>query len=333
MNIEKFPRRRYTEGPTQLHKLARLTEVLGGAEIWIKRDDQLGLAGGGSKTRKLEFLVADALEQGADTLITSGAIQSNHCRLTAAAANVEGMECHLVLEERVPDTYDPSGSGNNFLYKLLGVRGTTVVSGDTDVDAAVDQVRQELERRGRKCYVIPGGGSSPVGATGYADCGRELHAQLGTKGLKIDQIICTSGSGGTHGGLLAGLGGVEAGIPITGINVRRQRKEQETVVHGLAMEVAGRIGAPDVPASAVSCLDDYLGDGYSLPTQGMVEAVQMLARTEAILLDPVYTGKAMAGLIDLVRTGVHGPGKKVLFLHTGGSPALYAYQKTILGEE
>ncbi len=332
MDIDQFARRRYTEGKTQLHQLARLSEKLGGPALHIKRDDQLGLAGGGSKTRKLEFLVADALQQGADCLITSGAIQSNHARLTAAAANVEGLECHLVLEERVPKTYDPAASGNNFLYKLLGVRSITVIPGDADVDQAMEEVKLDLERRGRKCYVIPPGGSSPIGAVGYAACAQELHTQL-ARGPRIDHIVCTSGSGGTHAGLLAGLFGLDARIPVTGINVRRQKQEQEDMVHDLANRTASRIGAPEVPRSSVTCLDDYLGDGYSLPTRGMVEAVQMLARTEAILLDPVYTGKAMAGLIDLIRSGTLQAGQNVLFLHTGGSPALYAYQKTLLGEE
>ena len=332
MDIDQFARRRYTEGPTQVHPLARLSEKLGGPSLHIKRDDQLGLAGGGSKTRKLEFLVADALQQGADCLITSGAIQSNHARLTAAAANVEGLECHLVLEERVPKTYDPAASGNNFLYKLLGVRSITVVPGDADVDAAVDEVKVDLGRRGKKCYVIPPGGSNPIGAVGYAVCAQELHTQISGR-FSLDHIVCTSGSGGTHAGLLAGLSGLDAKIPVTGINVRRPKQEQEVVVHDLANRVASRIGAPDVPRSATVCLDDYLGDGYSLPTRGMVEAVQMLARTEAILLDPVYTGKAMAGLIDLVRKGTFTAGQNVLFLHTGGSPALFAYEKTLLGED
>jgi D-cysteine desulfhydrase len=333
MDLNRFPRRRYTQGATPLHHLERLSQSLGGPAIYIKRDDQLGLTGGGNKTRKLEFLVADALETGADTLITAGAVQSNHNRLTAAAANTEGLECHLILEERVPGSYDPDASGNNFLYKLLGVQTITVVPGGTDLDQAMEKVKEEQQRRGRRCYIIPPGGSSPIGATGYAACAQELHEQISEQALDLDHIICTSGSGGTHSGLLTGLHALGRTVPVTGICVRRPKQPQEEVVYDLAAQLAERLGTPQVPRSSVVCLDDYIGDGYSLPTQGMVEAVQTVARTEAILLDPVYTGKAMAGLIDLVRKGVFRPGQTVMFLHTGGSPALYAYQKTVLGED
>ena len=332
MNLAKFPRRRYTEGWTPLHKLERLSKLLGGPEIYMKRDDLLGLASGGNKTRKLEFLVADALAQGADTLITCGAVQSNHCRLTLAAAVAEGLKCQLLLEERVPGSYKPEGSGNNFLYRLLGVERVKVVPGGSPLLDIMGEMAAELKAQGRKTYVIPTGGSNPVGATGYVACAEETLAQLFDLGIRIDRIVCASGSAGTHAGLVAGLNGNNSGIPVVGINVSRKKEPQEELVYGLACRTAAHVGVPGtLPREAVSCFDDYVGPGYSLPTPGMIEAVQMLARTEAILLDPVYTGKAMAGLIDLVRKGFFKKGEHVLFIHTGGAPALYAYQDIVLG--
>ncbi|HEY7853035.1 MAG TPA: D-cysteine desulfhydrase, partial [Caulobacteraceae bacterium] len=298
----------------------------GGPEIWIKRDDLLGLAGGGNKTRKLEFLVADAMAQGCDTLITVGAVQSNHCRLTAAAAAREGLKCILVLEERVPGSYDKNASGNNFLFDLLGVESVTVVEAGADLDAAMRSIADDLKAKGRKAYVIPGGGSNALGAVGYAACAQELIVQLFEASLTIDNIVCASGSAGTHAGLIAGLAGLNAAIPITGINVRRPRDEQERNVHALAKDCADLLGNLAPARKTVTALDEWVGPGYSLPTPEMVEAVRMLASLEGILLDPVYTGKAMAGLIALARRGHWRTSARVLFLHTGGSPALFAYQ-------
>jgi D-cysteine desulfhydrase len=332
MHLARFPRRRYTEGWTPLHKLERLTRLLGGPEIYVKRDDLLGLAAGGNKTRKLEFLVADALAQGADTLLTCGAVQSNHARLTLAAAVVEGMRCRLVLEERVPKSYKPEASGNNFLFRLLGVEDITVAPGGSDLVGIMNGIAEKLARQGRKGYVIPTGGSNPIGATGYVACAEEILAQTFEQGIRIDRVVCASGSAGTHAGLAVGFWGNGSGIPIVGVNVSRKKQEQEEKVYDLAVRTAAHVGATGtLPRDAIVCFDGYVGAGYSLPTPSMVEAVQMLARTEAILLDPVYTGKAMAGLIDLVRTGYFKKGEHVLFVHTGGSPALYAYEDVILG--
>lgn len=331
MHLARFPRRRYTPGWTPIEKLEHLTRELGGPDIYIKRDDLLGLAGGGNKTRKLEFLVADALAQGADTLITVGAVQSNHCRLTLAAAVKEGLRCRLLLEQRVPGSYNPRASGNNFLFHLLGVEAIRVVDAGTDLAATLQAMAAEVAAAGRKAYVIPGGGSNPLGALGYVACAEEILAQTFELGLRVDHIICASGSAGTHAGLVTGLAGNHAGIPVTGINVRRTREEQEPLVHKLAQETAAFLGLRDgVPREAITCLGDWVGPGYSLPTREMVEAVRMVARLEGILLDPVYTGKAMAGLIGLVRQGRFRKGEHVLFVHTGGSPALYAYQDVLL---
>jgi D-cysteine desulfhydrase len=331
MHLARFPRRRYTQGWTPLEKMERLSALLGGPDLYIKRDDLLGLAGGGNKTRKLEFLVADALSQGADTLITCGAVQSNHCRLTLAAAVKEGLKCRLVLEERVANSYNPDASGNNFLFRLLGVEAISVVKSGADLAAEMQKVADEVAKLGRKAYIVPGGGSNPIGALGYVSCAEEILAQTHELGIRIDHIVCASGSTGTHAGLICGLVGNNSHIPLTGINVRRTREEQEPNVHKLAQQTAALLEIPGgIPREAITALGDWVGPGYSLPTPEMVEAVRMVAEVEGILLDPVYTGKTMAGLIALVRKGQFTRGQHVLFVHTGGSPALYAYQSVLV---
>jgi len=333
MNLAQFPRRRYTPGETPLEKAPRLTEALGGPDIYVKRDDLLGLAAGGNKTRKLEFLVADALAQGADTLITCGAVQSNHCRLTLAAAVRERLACRLVLEERVPGTYDPEASGNNFLFNLMGVERVTVVPRGSDMMKAMDKVADEVKAEGRQAYVIPGGGSNPIGATGYVACAQEIMAQTFEQGINIDYVVCASGSAGTHAGLLTGFYGCNMNVPVLGINVSREKQDQEELVYDLVKRTAQHVGLNlEIPREAVTCFDEYVGPGYSLPTPEMAEAVRLVARTEGILLDPVYTGKTMAGLIDLVKKGFFNKHDTVLFVHTGGSPALYVYQDYLLNQ-
>lgn len=331
MKLEALPRRRYTPNPTPIQKLERLSRHLGGPEIWIKRDDLTGLAGGGNKTRKLEFLVADALSQGADTLITVGAVQSNHCRLTLAAAAHEGLKCRLVLEQRVPGSYRRDASGNNFLFDLLGAETQTVIEGGSDLGAAMQAEADKLKALGRKGYVIPGGGSNALGAMGYVVCAREILAQSLDAGLSFTDFVVASGSAGTHAGLLVGFTAANAGVPLTGVNVRRPRAEQEGNVHKLAMEAAAFAGLPRPSRESVVALDEWVGPGYSLPTDEMVEAVRMFGQLEGILLDPVYTGKAAAGLIGLVRRGHFAKDARVLFVHTGGAPSLFAYQSVLAG--
>ena len=331
MQLSVFPRRRYTTGATELRPLKRLSAHLGGPNIWIKRDDQLGLAAGGNKTRKLEFLVADALESGADTLVTVGAVQSNHCRLTLAAAVEEGLACRLVIEERVPDSYQEGASGNNFLYRLLGAEKLTVVEGGSDLEAAMQAQLGSLSAAGRFGYAIPGGGSNPLGALGYVACAQELLQQSFDMGLVIDSLVLASGSGGTHAGMVAGMTGANAGVDIVGVSVRAAKQQQEQKILDLARRTAELAGSKHTAqAATVKVLDDYVGDGYSLPTPSMVEAVKLFARLEGVLLDPVYTGKAAAGLIDQVRRGAFPADANVVFLHTGGAPALYAYQDVLL---
>ena len=333
MNFAKFPRRGYLQGATPVETMPRLSAALGtGVNLFIKRDDLLPGAAGGNKTRKLDFCIADALVQGADTIITCGAVQSNHCRLTASWAAKEGLECHLVLEERVPGSYKPQGSGNNFLFELLGVKSIRVVAGGSNMLAEMEKTAEELRGGGRKPYIIPGGASNTIGAVGYAACAEELMNQLNSMALDIAHIIVPSGSAGTHAGMAVGLIGTNANISLSGINVSREKKVQESIVHKLAEQTAERLGVKGgIPRDAIVCYDEYVGPGYSLPTTSMVEAVKLFALYEAVLLDPVYSGKAAAGLLDLVRKGSFTKGANILFLHTGGSPALYAYLDSFRG--
>ena len=334
MNLARFPRRRYTAGQTPIEKLPRFSKAIDGPHIYIKRDDLLGLTAGGNKTRKLEFLVADALEKGADTLITSGAVQSNHCRLTLSAAVKEGMKCRLVLNELVPGSYDPKAGGNIFLFHLLGTENIDVVSHEEALNAAIERNMTSLAEEGRVGYVIPMGGSNPIGATGYVACAQEIQDQIFNLRLPVDAVVCASGSSGTQAGLVTGMVGCNMNIPVIGINVGVKERGQADAVYELATKTAEYLGlGTDIPHSAVICFDDYMGPGYSLPTPEMAEAVRLLAETEGMLLDPVYTGKAMAGLIDLSRKGYFKKDQHVLFIHTGGAPALPVYQHYLLAHQ
>ena len=333
MNLAQFPRRGYVKHPTPIEFLPNFSRALGGkVKVYIKRDDLLPGCAGGNKTRKLDFSIADALAKGADTIITCGAVQSNHCRLTLAWSVHEGLDCHLVLEERVPGSYDPAASGNNLLYHLLGVKSITVVPGGSPMMEEMEKVAARLRGEGRKPYIIPGGASNEIGALGYVACAQETIQQMFDLGLNFDHVFVPSGSAGTHAGMIAGFVGNNMDIPISGIDVSRPGDVQQEIVYKLAQKVLDHIGAGvQLPREKVVCYGDYYLPGYSRPNPGMVEAVKLLARTEAILLDPVYSGKAFAGMIDHIRQGRFAEGSRILFLHTGGSPALYAYLPTFLG--
>jgi L-cysteate sulfo-lyase len=270
--------------------------------------------------------MADALAQGADTVITQGATQSNHARQTAAIAARLGLQCHLILEDRTGYRHgDYRNSGNVFLDRLFDAR-LSEVPGGTDMDAAMAQLAGRLRGEGRKPYVIPGGGSNAIGALGYVTCALELVDQANNAGLAIDALVTATGSAGTQAGLVAGLEGARAGIPVLGIGVRAARPAQEEKVYQLAAQTAELLGvAGAVARETVVANCDYVGAGYGVPTPAMIEAVTMVARAEGILLDPVYSGKAMAGLIDLIRRGHFRKGQKVVFLHTGGAVGLYGY--------
>jgi len=333
MDLSRFPRRRYTPFVTPIEFLANLTRALGGPRIYIKRDDMLGLYPGGNKTRKLEFLVADALAQGADTLITCGAPQSNHCRITLAAAAKEGLKCRFVIEERVPGSYDNNANGNHFMFRLMGVEDITVVPGGSDLEAAMQKVADELTQSGRRGYIIPVGGSNAIGSLGYVACVQEILAQLFEQALRIDHIVVGSGSSGTQAGMVTGLYGCNVNIPLTGVTVSRDPEAQEPLVYCEAHATAKLLGLRgEVPRSLIKIDGGYWRPKYSLPNQRMVEAVQMLARLEGIPLDPTYTGKVMAGLIGMVRAGVFTKDQNVLFIHTGGMLSLFSSTATMLGK-
>lgn len=326
MHLARFPRQRFAHLPTPLEPMERLSKHLGGPRLWIKRDDCTGLAGGGNKTRKLEFLVGDALAKGCDTLITQGATQSNHARQTAAAAARFGLTCHILLEDRTGlQTPEYTENGNVLLDRLHGA-SLSRFPGGTDMNAAMDALATELHDQGRKPYVVPGGGSNAVGALGYANCALELVAQANERGLRIDHVVHATGSAGTQAGFVAGMVAINAAIPVLGIGVRAPKEKQEQSVFDLACRTAEHIGAPDiVKREHVVANCDYVGPGYGLPTDGMADAVKTLARQEGILLDPVYTGKGMHGLIDLIAKGFFARDSNVVFLHTGGAVGLFAY--------
>jgi len=329
MHLSRFPRVKLAHLPTPLEPMERLTKHLGGPRLWIKRDDCTGLSTGGNKTRKLEFLMGDALRQGADTIITQGATQSNHARQTAAAAAKLGFECHILLEDRTGfSTREYTQNGNVLLDHLHGAQISKRMAG-ADMNAEMEAVAKDLRAKGKKPYVIPGGGSNPTGALGYANCALELVAQANEMNLRIDLIVQATGSTGTQAGLVAGLCAIHANIPVLGISVRAPKEKQEEAVFTLAERTAELVNAPGaVKREHIGANSDYVGQGYGLPTEGMVEAVTLLAQHEGILLDPVYTGKGMAGLIDLVRKGAFETNSNIVFLHTGGSAGLFGYPDT-----
>lgn len=326
MHLARFPRVRLAHLPTPLELLPRLSAELGGPEIWIKRDDCTGLSTGGNKTRKLEFLMAEAQAQGADLVMTQGATQSNHARQTAAFAARLGMACHILLEDRT-GSRDPNynWNGNVFLDHLHGATTERHPSGG-DMNAIMEKVADRFRVQGRRVYTIPGGGSNPTGALGYANCALELVNQANELGVAIDHLVHATGSAGTQAGLVTGLCAINAGIPLLGIGVRAPKAKQEENVFALAKATAAKLGCPDVVRREdVVANTDYVGEGYGIPTPAGVEAIEMFARLEGILLDPVYSGKGAAGLIDLVRKGRFSKDERVVFLHTGGSVALFGY--------
>ena len=324
--LSKFPRVALGHFPTPLEHMPRLSTHLGGPDIWVKRDDCTGLATGGNKTRKLEFSMAAALEDGADTIITVGAVQSNHVRQTAAAACKLGLACEVLLEHRIVDPSEPyANSGNVFLDKIFGAN-LREYPGGSDFDEAMNTVAEEVRVGGGKPYIVPGGASNTIGALGYVNCAIELLEQAKEHDLSIDHIVTATGSAGTQAGLIVGLKALQSNIPLLGIGVNVPKDAQEEKVFSLACETAEYIGRPGIVARedvAANC--NYVGDGYGVPTESMNEAVMMLARFEGLLLDPVYSGKGLAGMIDLIRNGEFDDANNIVFLHTGGSAALFAY--------
>jgi len=311
--------------PTSLEALPRLTVQLGGPELWIKRDDQTGLATGGNKARKLEFLVADALAQGADTLITAGAAQSNHARQTAAAAARFGLGCTLVLRGAEP----PQAQGNLLLDRLLGAE--VVWAREQPLAGVMAQVAEKVRAAGHRPYAIPYGGSNPSGACGYVAAMEELLAQGAERNLHFDHVVLASSSGGTQAGLAVGARALGYEGRVLGISVDEPAGALRRKLADLATATAAHLGLGLTFTPEDFAVDDgYLGGGYGVVGDLERETLRTLARMEGILLDPVYTGRAFGGLLDLVRRGTFQPEERVLFWHTGGTAGVFAYGNELL---
>lgn len=311
--------------PTPLVEMKRLTEELGGPRLFVKRDDQTGLATGGNKARKLEFLIAEALDEGADTVLTVGAAQSNHARQTAAAAAMYDLRCVVVLRGSRPDDWN----GNLLLDDLLGAR--VHFAGDDPLHEVMMEVAVEEETDGRHPYLIPLGGSTPVGALGYVAAMEEVMGQIDELGLEVDAIVFASSSGGTQAGLLVGGKALGFEGQILGISVDKTEQGLRATLRELVPQTAELLGlqlAFDERDFVVD--DDYVGEGYGILGDPERQAIRLVAEVEGILLDPVYTGRAMAGLIDLIQKGVLGRGETVIFWHTGGTPALFGYNQGLM---
>jgi L-cysteate sulfo-lyase len=327
MPLSKFPRFPLAHLPTPLEPLDRLRDHLGGGpRLYIKRDDCTGLALGGNKTRKAEYLIGAARAAGATAIITEGGLQSNHVRQTAAAAARAGLQCHLVLNENVPiKTAIYRENGNMLLDRVLGAIVHLCAPGETRA-AAIQRLLPALKQDGAVPYVIPTGGSNEVGALGYAAAALELQRQAQDSGIGIDRVLFSTASGGTQAGLVVGMALAEAGTQVLGIDVENEADSLLADVRRIAQACAAKVGLKRaLRDDAFAIRSGYAGEGYGIPTPGMIEAVGLLARLEGIVLDPVYSGKAMAGLIDLVRAGQFGGDETIAFIHTGGTPALFAY--------
>ncbi|MCP4953412.1 MAG: D-cysteine desulfhydrase [Proteobacteria bacterium] len=326
MHLARFPRVHLAHLPTPLERMDRLSEALGGPEIWIKRDDCTGLSTGGNKTRKLEFLMAEAQAEGADLVMTQGATQSNHARQTAAFAARLGMNCHILLEDRTGYKDENYNHNGNVLLDVLHGATYETRNAGLDMNAEMESVADNFRKQGKKVYTIPGGGSNTTGALGYANCALELVGQANDRGLVIDHIVHATGSTGTQAGLVTGLKALNAHIPVMGISVRAAKEAQEENVFKLATATADVLGCPGVvSAQDIVANSDYVGEGYGLPTEAGIDAIRMFAKLEGLLLDPVYSSKGAAGLIDLIRKGHYKKGERVVFLHTGGSVSLFGY--------
>ena len=331
MNLGRFPRIKLGHMNTPIEFLPRLTEKIGKAEIWIKRDDCTGLSTGGNKTRKLEFLMAEAIDQGSDLILTQGATQSNHVRQTSAAAAKLGLDCHVLLEDRTGiETTNYKLNGNVLLNSLHGATSEHRPSG-LDMDLELMNVSEKFISKGRKTYVIPGGGSNPTGALGYVNCAQEIIYQSSEMGKPFDFIVHATGSAGTQAGLVTGLKLLNSGIPLLGIGVRASKIDQEEKVFNLAKLTSEKISEFQlVKREDVIANCNFVGPGYGLPDTSTLDAIRLFAELEGILLDPVYSGKGAAGLIQLLKDDFFCNCKRILFIHTGGAVALSGYLESFI---
>ncbi|GAA5134544.1 D-cysteine desulfhydrase [Thalassotalea piscium] len=325
--FNSIPRVIISHSPTPLEPMPRLSSLFN-HNLYVKRDDCTGLAGGGNKTRKLEYLVAAALANKADTLVTVGGMQSNHARQTAAAAAKFGLNCKLILEDvhGTPKS-DFYHNGNMLLDKLLGA-SIHRLSDEQNCTEYAHNLMTKLQNNGKKPYFIPMGGSNPLGSLGYVHCAQEIVNQIKEQAITIDQIVLATGSAGTQAGLLAGLIKAGVDIPVLGICVSRSGNEQVKLVSELLAQTLTLMGLdPYLAEGRVVANGHYYGEGYGIATEEMIEAVRLCAQHEGLILDPVYTGKGMSGMIDLCRKGYFSDKPNILFLHTGGSQGVYAYQE------
>jgi D-cysteine desulfhydrase family pyridoxal phosphate-dependent enzyme len=328
MRIEALARFPLAQLPTPIEELKSLSRELGGPRLLVKRDDQTGLALGGNKTRKLEFLVGQALEQGADTLVTAGAAQSNHCRQTAAAAAKAGLRCELLLNGTKPEV----PNGNLLLDELLGARTHWVQRSERE--AKLSEIPDQLRKEGRKPYVIPVGGSNGVGATGYVLAMMELAEQLDGINRRVDHVVFASSSGGTQAGIVVGAKVTSFKGKLHGVSIDKDNGDGATYeceLADIANETAQYIGLnAQFGASNFTVVYDYLGGGYGVVGDLEREAIRLVASREGVILDPVYAGRAMGALIDLIRKKAFRRDETVLFWHTGGAPALFSYAKDLI---
>ncbi len=336
--LGQFEREPLAHLPTPFEELPRLASELGGPRIFVKRDDQTGLAFGGNKARKLDFILADAVRQGSDTVITWAGVQSNWARMTAAGSRRLGMQPILVLQRGEDQSVSPA-DGNLLLDRILGADVRILEPGE-DREARVEEIAAAEREAGRNPYVVAVGGShtggsmdEPLGAVAYANAFRELHEQARRQGVTITHVVHASGSGSTQAGLVVGAKAIAPEVRILGISSGGTKARGEANVLAIARETAGVMGLEvGIEPEDVVVFDDYVGEGYGVLNEAVVEAIALTARTEGLLLDPVYTGKAMAGLFDLARSGHFTEGDAVVFLHTGGTPALFPYREGVLEE-
>lgn len=326
--LNGLPRTHLGHAPTPLESMPRLAKYLGIENAYVKRDDCTGLAFGGNKVRQLEFYFGEAQTQDADTILITGAVQSNFVRLAAAAACQLGMECHIQLEERVPRS-DPTyrNSGNVLLDKILGATIYSFTEGEDEegADRRLQEIASQLRDNGRRPYIIPlGPGHKPLGALGYVVAAAELLTQMDEQQITVDEIVVPSGSGATHAGFLFGLRALGCRIPVTGVCVRRNATAQTARIRSHCIEIAGLLEVPPaVTDEDVYIIDDFLPPGYGQLGEAAAQALTLAARMEGLILDPVYSAKTMAGFIHSARNG--NPDRSLLLIHTGGTPALFAY--------
>jgi len=330
--LDDLPRTQLVSGETPIEEMLNLAKQIGSARLFVKRDDLTGLAFGGNKVRQLEYYLGEAQTQNADTIIITGAVQSNFVRMAAASARKCGMTCEIQLENRVPKNDAAYGtSGNVLLDKILGATLHSYPDGEDEAgaDANLEAIGDELRAKGKNPYIIHlAAGHPPLGALGYVDCARELLSQCADQGIQLDEVVLASGSGHTHGGMLFGLRALGWQGRVTGVCVRRSASDQLDRISSRCREIAELLDMePVIDDADIYLTDDYLGAGYGRMHEPMLDAMKLAAESEGLMTDPVYTAKALCGFIERAKSAEEG--QSLLFLHTGGTPALFAYEREL----